>query len=170
MSIKSMLAGACLALALSFAAHAETRTLAEAGSWKAFGGTTNKGVPVCGVSTGQQDRYFGLKFYSGDDTFTIQISDKDWRIKDGRKYRLSMRLDDHPEWEATASGMHFGDGDPGLEYEIRRQELKNFVREFGNSRRLRLRFRDGDMDNWTLDLNGVDEVKAEFEACQSKLK
>lgn len=168
---RTAIAGAALALLFAASgAQADTHTLAKSGGWKAFGGTTNKGRPVCGVSHETDDSYFGLKFFSGDDTFTIQISNKDWRVKDGNKYRLVMRLDDHPDWNATSTGMHFNDGDPGLEYDIRKQELKNFVREFNTSRRLRLRFRDGDMDNWTLDLNGVDEVKAEFDACQRKLK
>lgn len=171
MTSKLAIAGAVLASLLTAAtAQAETKTLAEAGGWKAFGGTTNKGIPVCGVSTSPKGRYFGLKFYSGDDTFTVQMSDKEWDIKDESKYPLTMRFDSHDEWKATGAGMHFNDGDPGLEYEIRKSELDNFSREFGSSRKLRFRFRDKSMEEWTLDLNGVEEVKSEFERCNRKLK
>ena len=81
-----------------------------------------------------------------------------------------MRFDSHDEWKATGAGMHFNDGDPGLEYEIRKAELDNFSREFGSSRKLRFRFRDKSMEEWTIDLNGVEEVKSEFERCTRKIK
>ena len=171
MSHKLCLAAAALALSLaSMSAHAETKVLAKANGWQAFGGTTAKGVPVCGISVAPEGRYFGLKFFSGDKTFTIQMSDKAWDVSDRRKYRLTMRFDDRDEWSATGAGMHFNDGDPGLEYEIRSEELKNFAREFGGSRRLRLHFRDDGMDDWSLDLNGVDAVRDEFEACRRRLQ
>lgn len=170
MTCKLAIAAALAAVLLASSAQTETHTLAEAGGWKAFGGTTNKGVPVCGISTGQQDVYFGLKFFSGEQTFTVQISAKDWTVKNGQKYRLTMRFDQHDEWAATGAGMHFNDGDPGLEYDIREGELDNFAREFGSSRRLRLHFRDGGMQDWSLDLNGVGDVRDKFEDCNRKLR
>ena len=61
---------ACLVVA---SAGAETATLAKSGIWEAFGGKTESGLPVCGISAEPRGRYFGIKLFSGNDTFTIQL-------------------------------------------------------------------------------------------------
>ena len=43
-------AAVVLFAATSGLAWADTKTLARAGSWEAFGGTTTKGQGVCGIS------------------------------------------------------------------------------------------------------------------------
>src|SRR5471032_2154087 len=60
-------------------AAAEVQTLAKAQSWEAFGGTTDAGRGVCGISASPGGRYFGLKFYAGNDRFTIQMGEPDWK-------------------------------------------------------------------------------------------
>jgi hypothetical protein len=114
---------------------ADTQTLARAGSWSAFGGTTTSGRPVCGVSSSGDGRYFGLKFYKGDDTLTIQLGSSSWTIENKSKQRVTMRIDSNSRWTATAVGMHFNDGDAGLEFEINHRELDRFVREFRSGAR-----------------------------------
>ena len=156
----------CLA---STSLHAETSTLARAGSWEAFGGTTDNGTPVCGISSSPEKRYFGLKQFGNQDTFTIQIGDKSWSIKDKSKYAVSMRLDRNKLWTANASGMHFNDGDPGLEFDIRRSELRKFNKEFQSSEKMKLMFANG-METWNLDLSIARKVSAEFAACIDKIK
>ena len=151
-------------------AHAETKTLAKSGGWEAFGGTATGGRPVCGISTNPGERYFGLKFFSGDASFTIQVGDNAWKITDKNKYNLTMRFDREPEWTTTGSGMHFDDGDPGIEYSINRSELAKFAREFGGSKQLVLRYQSSGMAEWKIDLTGVRAVKVEFDNCRGKLK
>src|SRR5213595_2815422 len=82
---------------------AETKPLARAGSWQAFGGTTTKGRGVCGVSAEIATRYFGLKLFAGDDTFTIQMGTKQWTVTKGEKVGVTMRMDGNPVWRATAT-------------------------------------------------------------------
>ena len=65
--------------------------------------------------------------------------------------------------------MHFKDGDPGLEYEIRRAELRKFNKEFQSSEKLKLMFANG-METWNLDLSIARKVSAEFAACIEKIK
>jgi len=60
-------------------AAADVKTLAKAQSWEAFGGTTDTGRGVCGISASPGGRYFGLKFYAGNDRFTIQMGGPDWK-------------------------------------------------------------------------------------------
>src|SRR5690242_13991423 len=90
--------GACLAVSL---ANAETSTLARAQEWVAFGGTTNSNRPVCGISQTVDDRYFGLKYFSGLQTFTIQMGGKEWELKNGKKQKVTMRFDQKSPWNAT---------------------------------------------------------------------
>src|SRR5262245_929973 len=66
-------------------AWADTRTLAQSGIWEAFGGTTDSGRGVCGISAEPNGRYFGLKLYAGNDTFTIQLGTNEWKFADGEK-------------------------------------------------------------------------------------
>jgi hypothetical protein len=164
-----LLAGTFAACFAFSGVHAETTVLVKSGSWEAFGGTTDKGTPVCGISSSPEKKYFGLKQFADRDTFTIQISDKSWSIKDKSKYAVSMRLDRNKLWTANASGMHFSDGDPGLEYDIRRTELRKFNKEFGSSDKLKLMFANG-METWNLDLAIARKVSAEFAACIGKIK
>jgi hypothetical protein len=170
MTLKPIVAAAVLAAGLAAsAAWANTTILAKTGGWEAFGGTTSKGVPVCGVSTSPPQRYFGLKLFAGDQSFTIQISDKAWTITDKAKYGVTMRLDRNKLWTASATGMHFEDGDPGLEYSIATQELARFNLEFGSSKTLRLQFTNG-MADWAIDLAAAHEVNRKFEECNAKLR
>src|ERR1700740_1214578 len=170
MILRAILAAAALAARLAAtAARADNATLAKAGGWEAFGGTTNEGRLVCGVSTSPPKRYFGLKLFAGNDYFTIQIGDQAWTITDKNKYGVSMRFDNNPVWTASATGMHFNDGDPGIELTVRRESLAKFNREFGSSRTMRLQYTNG-MDDWSVDLAAVRSASGKFRECNAKLK
>src|SRR5262249_39268251 len=99
----AMTLAVCLAAAT---AYADTKTLAEAGTWEAFGGTTTQGRPVCGVSQEVGGRYFGLKLYSGGETFTIQLGTKEWKLDDKAKIKVVLRFDAHNPWNATGTAFH----------------------------------------------------------------
>jgi hypothetical protein len=161
------LSAVCLATA---AAHAEVKVTASAGGWEAFGGTTSSGLPVCGISKDLTEKYFGVKLFSGNDTFTVQLSDKEWNLEKGTKYDITMRFDQNKVWRATGVGFLFNDGDPGIEYTIQRQELGEFTKEFGGSSGLVLHLAQPGKQDWTIDLTGVKDVKTAFETCNSNLK
>jgi hypothetical protein len=158
---------ACLAASHG---HADTSTLARAGSWEAFGGTTKSGRPVCGVSAEPASRYFGLKLFSGDSTFTIQIGTKEWRLEDGRKIALTMTLDANSPWNAGATAFHFSDGDAGLEFTVKKAELETFLREFRSSSQMRIHFKDGGLRDWLLGLEGTNTVNNALQECIRKLR
>jgi hypothetical protein len=155
------------ALAVCLAASgvaAETSLITKSGAWQAFGGTTTSGQPVCGVSQSVGERYFGLKYFSGDSTFTIQLGQKSWRIENGAKQKLLMILDGNRPWTATGTGMHFNDGDAGLEFTISRNELDQFAVEFRSSSSLRVQF-TADAAEWALSLAGSNAVTGAFLQC-----
>jgi hypothetical protein len=163
----TVLSAACLVAAL---AHAEVKVTASAGGWEAFGGATTNGTAVCGISKDLKEKYFSVKLFSGRDTFTVQLSDKDWNLEKGIKYDVTMRFDQNKVWRATGVGFAFNDGDPGMEYTIRRQELGEFTREFGDSSGLVLHLAKPGFQDWTIDLTGVKDVKTAFETCNKDLK
>jgi hypothetical protein len=163
----AVFSAACLVVAI---AHAEVKVTASAGGWEAFGGTTTNGTPVCGISKDLKEKYFSVKLFSGRDTITIQLSDKEWNLEKGTKYDITMRFDQNKVWHATGVGFVFNDGDPGIEYTIRRQELGEFTREFGSSSGLVLHLAKPGLQDWTIDLTGVKDVKTAFDTCNSDLK
>lgn len=154
-------------LGISAAAFAETKNLARSGSWAAFGGTTTKGLGVCGVSGSPGDRYFGLKQFAGYDTFTVQLQVPN--ITDGDKVGMSLQFDANKVWTATATGFHFEDGDAGLEFTINRSEANRFAYEFESASQLRIRF-DSDLPQWVMGLQGTMAVSSAFRGCIRNLQ
>ena len=157
-------------LAAASAASAETHSLATSGSWEAFGGTTPQGRGVCGISAEIAKRYFGVKFYAGNDTFTIQLGTGAWQATDGEKIGVTMQLDANPIWRATGTMFHFEDGDTGMQYHIKRDELQNFAREFRTSSLIRVEFEGGRFPPWQMGLQGTMAVDSAFQRCVRELK
>jgi hypothetical protein len=157
-------------LAASPLAQADTHALASSGSWRAFGGTTNSGRPVCGVSMNVEDRYFGVKYFSGEPTFTIQMGTGAWTVSNGEKIAVRMTFDTQSPWNASGTGMHFSDGDAGVEFDIQQGQLDAFLREFRGSARLRLEFPNRGVADWQLALAGVSVVSEAMQDCVKKIR
>src|SRR5437588_446316 len=118
------------------------------------GTCTSAGRGVCGISAEVAKRYFSVKFFAGNDTFTIQVGTPAWTVADKEEVGVTMRLDANPIWRATAVGFHFDDGDAGLQFTVNRAELDNFSREFRDSSQLRLQFQDNRFPQWIMGLEG----------------
>ncbi|MBX9942850.1 MAG: hypothetical protein K2Y40_02115 [Reyranella sp.] len=147
-------------------AEAQTRTLASAGAWEAFGGTTkDKKQRVCGVSYSAGGRYFGIKYYSGDKEFTVQLGSKEWTVDDGAKITLFLSMDGASPWRAAATGMHFSDGDAGLEFEIDFDKIDQFVDEFRAANQMRVRFDGQKVSPWQVSLSGTNAVSNAMLVC-----
>jgi hypothetical protein len=156
---------ALLSMGVTLPGQAETSLITKVGAWQAFGGKTAGGRAVCGVSQSAGDRYFGLKFYAGDSTFTVQLGAKGWHLDNGAKQKLQMVLDGNRPWIATGTAMHFGDGDAGLEFTINRSEIDQFAAQFRTSGSLRVQFTDWDAPEWSLSLAGSNAVTDAFLQC-----
>jgi hypothetical protein len=150
--------------------RAETEVLAKAGAWQAFGGTTTDGHPVCGMSSSGAGRYFGVKYFAGDDTITIQLGSDKWTLKNNVKVKVEMQFDKASPWAANATGMHFGDGDAGLQFDINRKQLDQFVQEFRDSNAITVRFPNDDVSDWHGSLEGTEVVSNNFISCIRKLR
>ena len=165
-----LVAVAILAAGLAAPASAETNLITRTGAWQAFGGTTANGRPLCGVSQSTDGRYFALKYYARDTTFTVQMGASTWRLEAGAKRKLQMELDGNRPWVATATGIRFGDGDPGLEFTINRSEIDQFAAQFRASGVLRVQFSDWNVAEWSVSLAGSNAVMDAFLQCIQGLR
>ena len=46
-------------------------------------------------------KYFSLDFFNGDNTLTVQLGARDWRVKNGGKTRVTMQVDGEAPWGAV---------------------------------------------------------------------
>jgi len=159
---------ASLALLTAPFASAQTSTIATAGYWKAFGGRSNDGTPVCGMSASGKGLFFSIKLFKGDDEMTVQLGKDRWQIKTGAKQKIVMRFDRESPWKATATGFRFSDGDAGLEFSVGVKNLDTFLVEFARSYSLKIEFEGSDVDGWTADLTGTAAVTGAFANCVDK--
>jgi hypothetical protein len=164
---------ACAALIILLAAgaaFANVRILAQVGDWQAYGGSATNGTRMCGVSTNSGGKYFSVKYFYGDATFTIQMGSNGWRIGNGAKQRLTLRFDSNPPWRATGTGFHFSNGQAGLELSVAKDQLTAFLSEFRASNALRMTFDGNNVSGWWVSLTGSSAVSHVFVQCILALK
>jgi len=166
---------ALLALSLAAAvtapsALAQVVVFARAGAWQAFGGTNDDGKRLCGIATEGKGMWFGVKYFKGDNGFTIQLSSSDWKVKDGEKIRVTMRFDHLSPWSGPATGFHMSDGDAALELEIPADKLTLWLREFRQSNQLHVGFPDAtDVEDWKVNVAGTTAISDRMIACMDRL-
>lgn len=152
------------------AAQAEVTTFARVGAWEAFGGTTNNGQGVCGVSTSGDGKYIGVKYYKGDSTLTIQISSDKWKVNNGVKIAVTMKFDDESPWKARGTSFHMSDGDAALQFEINDDQLDRWMREFRRSNTLIIGFPNDNVSDWRASLRGTSAIADAMSNCLSAMR
>ena len=173
MRMKSLVTAATVGLVAMFttvSARAEVKTFARAGVWEAFGGTSNDGQGLCGVSTRGGGKWIGVKYYKGDETITIQLSNESWTVTDKDKVSVVMKFDDESPWRASATAFHMSDGDAALEFSIKEDQMNIFMREFRQSDSLIIRFPDSKVEDWRANLAGTSRVADAMSECLRVLR
>lgn len=159
-----------LSLALASPALAEVVVFARAGAWEAYGGTNADGKRLCGISTSGEGMWIGVKYFRGDDGFTVQLSSTDWTVKNGEKVKVIMRFDRLSPWTGAATGFHMSDGDAALELDIPADKLGLWLREFRQSNTLLVEFPDApDVEDWKVSLAGTTAITDRMIACMDRL-
>jgi hypothetical protein len=159
-------AGLCL---VASSASADVRVLAQVGDWQAYGGSANDGRAVCGLSTSGSGKYFSVKYFYGNSTFTIQMGSDGWKIANGGRQKLTMRFDGNAPWSATGAGFHFNNGQAGLELTVNKDQLRGFMSEFRASNVLRVTFDGASVAGWFVSLAGTNAVSQVFAQCILRL-
>ncbi len=163
-------AAAIAATLLAAPASAEVQTYARAGAWEAFGGSSNNGQKVCGVSTSGDGKYIGVKYYKGDSSLTIQLSNTSWKVTDGTKVAVTMKFDGQSPWRARATAYHMSDGDAALQFEIDEDQLGRWMAEFRQSYFLIIGFPNDKVDDWRANLRGTSSIADSMSECLRWMK
>jgi hypothetical protein len=158
----SAMAIVCLSSSI---ANSQTRIFARVGGWESFGGLSNIGRAVCGISSRGPGKYFGLKYFAGNDSVTIQLGSASWQVRSSVRQRVVLRFDQAAPWNGVATGIHFGNGEAGLEFNIRRGQLDQFMREFRGSSSLLIGFPESSASAWRADLRGTDTISGSLVRC-----
>lgn len=149
--------------------HAETTSIVRIKDWQAFGGTTEKGRPVCGVSIDVGGKYFGVKYFAGTDTAVVQMGGKTLKIAKDAQQAVKFRIDSHDGWKATGLGIIFNDGEPGIEFRIKKDELDQFVEQLQSGSGLIVSLISSANDDWEFDLTGTRSVHSAIGRCINDL-
>jgi hypothetical protein len=151
-------------------AWADVKTFSRAGAWEAFGGTSNNGQRLCGVSTSGDGKYIGVKYFKGDSTLTIQLSNTNWRVTNGTKVAVTMKFDNQSPWRARATAYHMSDGDAALQFEIDEDQLDRWMAEFRQSYFLIIGFPNDKVDDWRANLRGTSAIADSMSECLRWMK
>lgn len=162
------LAPAALAALLAAAApaRAEVITFATAGNWEAFGGTDNSGSAVCGVSAEGGGRWFSIKYYKGDDALTVQLGKDTWKVDDGTETTVKMSFDNDIPWAATGKAAHLSNGEGFLQFAIPSSRADEWVNDYRRAQTMDVSFPDQpNIDDWTADLTGTNNIATQMMRC-----
>ncbi len=152
-------------------ALAGTHDIASSGYWTAYEGTDDQGTEICGIDTdsdnNQNDDQIDIKYYNGDNVLTIQLFSSGWTIPDGPSdTHVDVIFDNNTPWHVDqVSGMHIADGTAGMEFTIGKDDVADFLTEFAQSIQMRINFTNSNIDNWTGDLTGTQNVTEAFAEC-----
>jgi len=86
------------------------------------------------------------------------------------RIKVVLRFDAHKPWNATGTAFHFEDGDSGLQFNVNKSEVTQFMSEFRTSATLRLEFVGSNLADWSLGLAGTGAVSDAFLSCNKGLK
>jgi hypothetical protein len=144
---------------------AEVVTLKRAAGWDAFGGRSDSGRKLCGMSTRGGGRWFGIKYFEGDSNLTIQLSKNTWKVRKGTQIDITMQFDDESPWKARATAFYMDNGNAALEFQIGRKQIKQWISEFRESNILYVRFPTSNVEDWQADLSGTQEIADAMTQC-----
>src|SRR5208337_1680283 len=159
---------ACGALLAGFGSanisKAEIVTYATVSGWDAFGGTTDNGTKVCGVSTSGNGKSIAIKYFAGDNNVIIHLTSDRWQLKEGVHVRVQLRFDQGSSWAASAVGFHSGDA-AVLEGTVPYGQIRSFFNEFRVANTLAVQFPNQNVEEWSVYLSGTDEIANKFIGC-----
>ena len=153
-------------VALPGVALAQTQTLATAGAWRTYGGTSNNGTPVCGMSTQDRDsgRELHVKFFRGSQYLAVQMFKASWRIPNSARMQVVIQIDATPRMQAGAVPVQEANG-RGLQWNIGQATLRDFLVRFREGSRMTVSFPSGSEPSWVTYLSGTAEVLRAFSDC-----
>ncbi len=169
--MRAGLAGAAIGVVLATApAMADTKVFSRSGIWEAYSGTSNDGTKVCGISASGGGRWFGFKYFAGDDEFTVQLSKDTWDIPKGLKVSVTLTFDDETPWKAQGTGFEMQDGDAALQFEVPFKQATKFLKEFQAADAIVIEFPSRKaLKAWEADMKGSHNIVEQFGKCLQRM-
>ena len=147
-----------MAFPLELPAAAGVVTFERSGGWEAFGGRSDNGRKLCGVSASGGGRWFSIKYFDADDHLTVQLSKDTWKVRNNTQIDILMKFDNESPWKARATAFHMNNGDAALQFTISSQQIRQWIREFRESYVLYVRFPNSKVEDWQADLTGTQQI------------
>lgn len=152
---------AASAAALAAPARAETRVIAQTNGWTAFDGTTERGVPTCGLETRDPNtgRHFLLQQVVGQDRPILRLSRPSWNLRAASARPVRIVIDRRIfAANATAAGRE-------MSWPVTLDGPDGFEPAFRLGRLMRVEFPAGPDEPWNLSLTGTNAVMGAFMGC-----
>ncbi|MFL1463138.1 hypothetical protein ACI6QG_13095 [Roseococcus sp. DSY-14] len=150
-------------LAAAAPALAQTSRLGGAGAWEAYGGRSQDGTRLCGmtVSNANRSRSLHFKWYMGTPGFVVQAFGQGWRIPPGTTLRVTLAVDGNPPWTtqgATGNGTM-------VQWRVQGDAFRPFTNQFRAGSRMTVAFPDGSETPWSVSLAGSSATLDLFTRC-----
>lgn len=143
------------------AARAETRVVAQTNGWTAFDGTTERGMPTCGLETRDPNtgRHFLLQQVVGQDRPILRLSRPSWSLRAASARPVRIVIDRRIfAANATAAGRE-------MSWPMTLDGPNGFEAAFRLGRFMRVEFPAGPDEPWNLSLTGTNGVMGAFMGC-----
>jgi hypothetical protein len=137
----------------------------QAGGWEAFGGYSTNDEKVCGMSASGGGRWFGVKYYDGDNHLTIQLTKNTWRIPPGRQFEVYMQFDNEVPWQARATSFYMQNVGDALQFKLNQSNISRWFSEFVASNSLYLQFPNSNVEDWKADLSSSHRIAQAMIRC-----
>lgn len=158
---RALILAAALAALSPATVGAQTRTIAEAGGWRAFSGTTDAGEPTCGMDVAStDDRRFLIQHYGTEPHLTVRAYRQSWRIPEATRIPVRAQIGAQA-WTATAIG-----AGREVRWLIDRTTMDQWERAFRLGAQLTVTFQGGGTEApWRISLTGSNAISNAFVAC-----
>jgi hypothetical protein len=154
-----------MAFLLGLPVAAEVVTFERSGWWEAFGGRSDNGRKLCGVSVSGGGRWFSIKYFEGDPHLTVHLSKDTWKVRNDTQIDLLMKFDNESPWKARATAFHMNNGHAALQFTISSRQIRQWIGEFRESYVLYIRFPNSNVEDWQADLTGTQQIADALTRC-----
>lgn len=148
-------------------AQGQIADIGQFGVWTAYAGRISSGKDVCGLRTSGQQRSFHIKYFSGNQHWTIHLFKNDWHIDKEMPVRIRIELGSgyrSADWGGKALPGQ-GQSPAVVEVLVATEGSQEFWSAFRQANEGRLTFVTGNEGTWRVSLTGSNAAAAAMVSC-----
>jgi hypothetical protein len=155
----------CVAVFSGSAMAGETHSLGGAGLWSAYGGTTDDGRSLCGITTlGQTGKRISIQQTTGQTGIDVVLRKDSWTIPPNTPLDIAVQFDSG----GSFSGRAIGDG-PQLVLTMSFAQSMPFMRGVRDGSVIEVTFPNGNEPIWAGGLAGSSRSIDLFNRCRASM-